>query len=229
VGDSKQGKPMTLEQVIPVLLEHAPSILESLAIKLDNEATLAQIDADFEEAHADAHRIYSYFDAMEWEPVRKAVDTLGLWARRDQEKDQRDITILLNSPGGYCVEGFALFDWIEALKREQGVDVQIVGLGQVSSMACVVMQAASHRVMHRNAWMLCHEVLADMPPGYYDRKLSIIEEELAYAKRIEMQGTKILARRSKLTVKEILKRCYKTDWWLSAAEALEVGFIDEVR
>lgn len=212
----------------PPLIAQLGTVLGHLERKLSAEADIAELDKDDARAHADTHRIYTYFDAMEWEPVREAVETLGAWARRDSEKD---MTILLNSPGGYCVEGYALYDWLREMRRRHRFDVEIVGLGQVSSMASVVIQAATHRVMHRNAWMLIHETMSMGPPpdGYFDAKLSVQEEELKQTRRLELQGTRILASRSNLTMAEIKERTEKRDWWLTAREALSVGLIDEVR
>lgn len=214
-----------------ILIQKAVKFVDRLEEKARIESELSEIELKDIEADSYSHRVYSYFYPMESEPVREAVETLGLWARRDEElpKKEREITILLNSPGGLSEEGFAFHDWILAIQKEMNFEVQIVGLGQVSSMASVVIQAAKHRVMYKNAWMLIHEYNSYPGDGYFDGKLSVQEEELKFVRRLEAQGNKILAKRSSLTAAEIEEKIKKHDWWLSAKEALALGFIDEVR
>lgn len=213
-----------MEELVKYLKEHG--VLDSLKRKLDIDAMLAEFEVRDIKADASENRVYTYFDTMDTEPVRECIDTLSMWARRD---DDKDITILLNSPGGYCDDGFALYDWIREIRHQYKKHIEIVGLGQVSSMATIVMQAADHRVLHKNSWFLLHEVAYDTPDGYYDAKTSIQGDMLKQAQRLEVQGTKILASRSIYTVKELKEKMRKTDFWLSAKEALDAGFIDEVR
>jgi ATP-dependent protease ClpP protease subunit len=91
------------------------------------------------------------------------------------------------------------------------------------------MQAATHRVMAKHSKMLIHEVRYLDSVGYYDSAVSLHEDELDEARRVQKVGNKILASRSNVTLAEIEERTYKRDWWLTAQDCLKLGFCDEVR
>ena len=59
-------------------------------------------------------------------------------------------------------------------------------------------------------------------------KTSEIEEAEKFHRVLEDRTLEILAERSKLTKTAIRRKWKKTDWWLSALDALEHGFTDEV-
>lgn len=48
-------------------------------------------------------------------------------------------------------------------------------------------------------------------------------------KKFVFPGTIYGAWAPALSADEILERCRTSDWWLSAEESLEYGFIDEIR
>jgi ATP-dependent protease ClpP protease subunit len=56
-----------------------------------------------------------------------------------------------------------------------------------------------------------------------------VMEQQKFMQRMQDRCLNILADRSTLTKTQIKNRWKKTDWWLEADEALEFGFIDEVR
>jgi ATP-dependent protease ClpP protease subunit len=56
-----------------------------------------------------------------------------------------------------------------------------------------------------------------------------MEDDLAFFGRLRDRSAELLAARSRLSVKQIKLRWKKRDWWLSAEEALDLGFIDQIR
>jgi ATP-dependent Clp endopeptidase proteolytic subunit ClpP len=173
-----------------------------------------------DDASADANCVYLFTDAIFNESVLTCVARLGEWHRRDPEADMR---IILNSPGGVVSDGLALYDTIREF-RNAGHKIEVHGQGQVLSMSAIVLQAATVRSMSENAYLMVHEV----QHGGGGRSSQMRDESLL-VQRIQNQLCEILASRSRLSVEEIARKWDRQDWWMSAAEALETGLIDEIR
>jgi len=147
------------------------------------------------------------------------LDALNHWGSRDPGEP---ITITINSPGGDVMDGFALYDTILRLRRK-GSYVTTHGQGMVASMAAVLMQAGDERILDRNAFFMIHEISA-LTGG----RLSDIEEQAAFMKRLQGKALDALAERSTLSKAAIARRWRKKDDWLAAEEALKLGFVDGV-
>lgn len=147
------------------------------------------------------------------------IDTLEHWERRDPGEP---IVIRINSPGGDVLDGFALLDTILRLRRK-GHKITTHGLGMIASMATILMQAGEERILDQNAWFMIHEVSAGVRG-----KSSEMEDELNFVKKLQDRLLDILAERSTLTKAQIKRRWKKKDDWMSADEALTLGFVDRV-
>lgn len=172
------------------------------------------------DASSEYARIYTFYDAVGGSSVRAAMKDLGIWSRRDPGEN---LKIVFNSPGGSVVDGLALYDFIQELK-DAGHNVETVALGWAASMGGILLQAGHTRVMGRNAYMLIHEV-SSINIG----KTSEMEDELKFTKRLQDRLLDILAERSTLSKNQIRQRWKRKDWWLDASEALDYGFVDEIR
>lgn len=171
-------------------------------------------------ASADAARVLTFYGEVSPPMVLDAMTELGRWARRDPGDP---IRLIFNSPGGTVWDGLALFDYLLEL-RSLGHVVETVALGRAASMGGILLQAGTTRVMGANAWMLIHEVSS----GTYG-STSEMEDDLAFTRQLQDRCAELLAARSALSVRQIKARWKKKDWWLSAAQALELGFVDLVR
>lgn len=212
----------------------SPELEQATIAKLEAETQVATIKAEREaidleraqtfwretKAEAEHNRIFSFWASVSDVTAKVAVDQLGEWSRSHPGED---ISLVFNSPGGEVFSGLALFDYIQELKRA-GHRVETVSLGMAASMGGILLQAGTHRVMGANAYMLIHEV-SSTGRG----KTSELEDEVKLVKRLQEKLLYILAERSTLNVPEIKKRWTRKDWWLDAQEALELGFIDEIR
>lgn len=147
------------------------------------------------------------------------IDALEHWERRDPGLP---ITIRINSPGGSVLDGFALLDTILRLRRK-GHHITTHGIGMIASMATILMQAGDERVLDHNAWFMIHEVSAGA-----QGKASDMEDQIKFVNKLQDRLLEILSERSTLTKAQIKKRWKKTDDWMSAAEALKLGFVDRV-
>jgi len=134
-----------------------------------------------------------------------------------------DIEVQFNSPGGSMVAGFALWDHIQTIKS-QGHRVTTSTIGVAASMAGVLLQAGDHRIMGRESWLLIHQGSMGAIG-----KMGDIDDTVDWAKRMQERILQIFASRCSLGVEEIRSRWDRKDWWQSSDEALELGFVDELR
>lgn len=165
-------------------------------------------------------RIFTFYGSVSPQTVYVCMREVGQWSRRDPGQP---ITLVFNSPGGSLIDGFALYDFLIEL-RSQGHRLTTVALGMAASMGGVLLQAGEHRVMGRSAFLLIHEA-SSASVG----KVSELDDDLRFIKRLQDRCAEILAERSTLAKAVIKRRWDRRDWWLSAEDALEHGFIDEIR
>jgi ATP-dependent Clp endopeptidase proteolytic subunit ClpP len=172
------------------------------------------------------HLRYNFVGGVDARSSEKCIDMLRRWGR---SHPKADIEIVFNSPGGSVISGMALFDEITALV-DAGHKVTTVARGMAASMGGILLQAGSHRVMGREAYVLIHEISSGA-----GGKLSEIEDEVAFLKKMSERVINIFVKRAagkgngKLTAAFIRRKWDKTDWWLSSDDCMELGLVDEVR
>jgi ATP-dependent Clp protease protease subunit len=169
---------------------------------------------------SEAARLYTFYGGVDRNSVRECIEDLGKWSRRTPNGDMR---IIFNSPGGSVLDGLALYDYIQEL-RSAGHYIETVTLGMAASMGGVLLQAGERRVAGRNAHILIHEV-SSLNMG----KVSEMEDELEFCKKLQTKILDILAERSTMSKAQIKRRWSRKDWWIDSQEALDLGFIDEIR
>lgn len=166
------------------------------------------------------HHLYNFGDSVSAGSVKACIAQLTQWMRKNPKCD---IEIVFNSPGGSIVDGMALYDFIQLLK-DNGHNVTTSALGMAASMAGILLQAGTKRVMGRQAWLMIHEASF----GSYG-KIGEVEDTVEWVKKVQERIIDIFAERSNLTKTQIRKNWLRKDWWLSADDALKHGFVDELR
>jgi ATP-dependent protease ClpP protease subunit len=71
--------------------------------------------------------------------------------------------------------------------------------------------------------MLIHEI-SSIGIG----KMSELEDEIKFLKRLQERCLEILADRSNLSKQQIKTRWTRKDWWLDAEETVKYGFADRI-
>jgi ATP-dependent protease ClpP protease subunit len=141
------------------------------------------------------------------------------------EKDMPDeLKInIINSPGGLIGEGIAMHDKISLFKTDVTTDI----IGFAASMAIPLAQAGNTRRISSNAQILVHKPMAWPDPYSNVNDLREVIDSLEMDARI-LNG--IMTRRGVNAVKlaELMEEDGGHGKWISAQEALEYGFVDEV-
>lgn len=139
------------------------------------------------------------------------------------------IWLILKSPGGGVAEGLAIFDAMTALATA-GQEVNVLGIGQVASMATTMMQAGTRRYSFPNTQFLVHQVRQTLP-FFKQEEVNEGRERQAEMDRINDIVMKIIADRAGMGLEEIKRLSEKKDYWLDAQSAKKFGtngLIDEV-
>ncbi len=191
--------------------QHAESTAKAGALELEAMLRTQKVE--------DAH-VYQFSNDVNASSVATCLNRLRYWAVNDPGCD---IEIVFNSPGGSVIDGLALFDYIQELRRA-GHRVVTSTRGMAASMGGVLLQAGDWRVMGREAHILIHEV-AFRAGG----KIGEVEDQVTFSKMLQDRIINIFVARSKMTAAEIRRKWARTDWWIGSELALKLGLVDEVR
>jgi ATP-dependent Clp protease, protease subunit len=130
-----------------------------------------------------------------------------------------DITLYINSPGGIITGMFAIYDSMKLLRST--VNVRCIGLA-ASAGAFLLATGTGKRSATENARIMIHQPLGGARGTAKD-----IEIQAKNIVWIRERINEILAERTGQTLETIQKDTDR-DYWMTAAEALEYGILDEV-
>lgn len=172
-----------------------------------------------------ARREYDFNRDVSSKSAGRLIATLSDWAK---EKPAERITVRLMTPGGDEVAGLAVVDFLRAL-RDRGTPVDTLALGEAASMGSVLLQAGEVRYIAPNAVVLIHESRTFGEDAPVMEHLSNMEDRVELGKMLERLCNEILAERSVFGSGEELAKYYGSkDWWMTAEQAIEFGFADEM-
>lgn len=186
--------------------------------KLSLQIWKLQKEKDLIEGSPIASGEFVFVGPVTEEPVHDLIEKLDIWSRNHPKAD---IVITINSQGGVVLDGFALYDFIQSL-RKRGHHVTTKSMGLAASMGGILLQAGDERVMTKRSWMLVHEV-----QGIAEGSFSEMKNVMKFNERLQEQALDILASRCSWTRGKI-KKLWKDDLWLDAPDALKAGFVDRI-
>lgn len=133
---------------------------------------------------------------------------------------KKDIQIFINSPGGYITAGLAIYDTIRFL----GCDVSTYCLGQAASMGALLLAAGTKG--KRKA--LPHSrIMIHQPSGGIIGTTADIKGQAQEILRLKQYLAEILSECSGQSKEKILTDSER-DFFMSPAEAIKYGLIDEI-
>jgi ATP-dependent Clp protease protease subunit len=138
----------------------------------------------------------------------------------ESEDPEREINMYINSPGGSVTAGLAIYDTMQFVKPP----VSTLCVGQAASMGSLLLAAGAkgRRYALPHSRILIHQV-----SGGFEGQASDIEIHAREALRLREILNDILAHHTGQNTKKVEKDTDR-DNFMSAAQAVEYGLIDEV-
>ena len=137
------------------------------------------------------------------------------------EDAEKDINLYINSPGGSTTSLMAIYDTMEFVKP----DIATYCMGQAASAAAVLLAAGQpgKRFALPHSRIMIHQPHISGLEG----QATDIEIHAREIIRIKTEINELLASHTEKSVDDI-KSDTERDFWMTAAEALEYGLVDEV-
>ncbi|MCL4431431.1 MAG: ATP-dependent Clp endopeptidase proteolytic subunit ClpP [Epsilonproteobacteria bacterium] len=138
----------------------------------------------------------------------------------EAEDPQKDIYFYINSPGGVITAGMAIYDTMNYIRP----DICTICIGQAASMGAFLLSsgAKGKRYALPHARIMIHQ-----PLGGAQGQATDIEIQAKEILRMKAELNEILAKNCGQSVKKLEKDTDR-DNFMSAAEGVEYGIIDEV-
>ena len=154
------------------------------------------------------------------ENVKKAIQ----WIAYENmiEEDGKILTLYINSFGGSLYDAFALIDVMNASKHP----VSTVAIGSIFSAAFLIFisGAKNHRIISKNAGIMCHQFSDSSEGKYHDIKAAAKEYELSNGKMLE-----IVRDASGLDSRTIKSKLLgPSDAWLTSEELINYNLADRI-
>ncbi|ANH83787.1 ATP-dependent Clp protease proteolytic subunit [Niabella ginsenosidivorans] len=138
----------------------------------------------------------------------------------DSTDRTRDINMYINSPGGSVYAGLGVYDTMQYVTP----DVATICIGMAASMSCVLLGAGTHgkRAALKHARIMMHQ-----PSGGIGGQASDIEITVNEIRKLKKELYEIVNIHTDRPIDQIEKD-FDRDKWMTASEAKEYGFVDEV-
>jgi len=138
----------------------------------------------------------------------------------EHEDPKKDITMIINSPGGSVIAGLAIYDTMNFIS----CDISTIVMGQASSMGSFLLSAGTKgkRFSLPSSRIMIHSVAAGTEGKIQDMRISHKETE-----RLSTYLNECLAKHTGQTIEQI-EIDTDRDNFMSAEQAKEYGLIDEV-
>ncbi|MCX6725662.1 MAG: ATP-dependent Clp protease proteolytic subunit [Candidatus Saccharibacteria bacterium] len=138
----------------------------------------------------------------------------------DNESNDKDIFLYINSPGGSVYDALAIYDTMQYVKS----DIQTVGIGVQASAAAFLLSSGTKgkRTILPNSTVMIHQ-----PSSGTRGKVTDMEIDLKESLRIKHRLNEIMARNTGQTVKKITEDMER-DYWMTAEDAKKYGVVDKV-
>jgi len=135
----------------------------------------------------------------------------------EQADPDKEIKMIINSPGGSVIDGFAIIDVMENLQNE----ITTIGIGLQASMGSHILAAGDHRMMAEKANLMIHGAATRQ-----EGKVTKLHNDLNFSDRLVEEGFANYIRHVGLTA-DFWSLC-DDESWFTAKQAKEIGFIHEI-
>ena len=137
----------------------------------------------------------------------------------DMIEPGKEISFIINSPGGYVTSGMAIYDTMKAIKSP----VSTVCMGFAASMGSILLSAGAKgkRYIYPHAKVMIHQ-----PSGGAQGQSSDIQIQAQEISKTKKQSAQILADNCGQTFEKIMTD-FDRDHWMDASESVAYGIVDK--
>lgn len=201
--------------------EHEARFSKALADTALLAAERDRLNHELDMADDASSRVFRFINPMIEATCAEAIDTISRWDRVDSARGDTDrpYTMIITSPGGDVSFGLGLYSFIRDLRRPT---IGVVS-GMCASMAAVLIQAFDLRLIQPGSLFLIHDISSRSAGG-----LSDLRDQVDFLNELNHELHTLLAERSTLTVEQIHEKSRRRDWMMLPAEAIELGFVDQL-
>ncbi|MEJ2585884.1 MAG: ATP-dependent Clp protease proteolytic subunit [Robiginitalea sp.] len=135
-------------------------------------------------------------------------------------QNNKEIQLLINSPGGYVTSGFAIYDTITSLKSP----VSTICTGLAASMGSILLSVGKkgRRFIQPHARVMIHQ-----PSGGAQGQAANIEIQAREILKTREIGARILSENCGQPFEKIMKD-FNRDYWMDAQESVDYGIVDAI-
>ena len=153
------------------------------------------------------------------EDVANIINAQLLYLNSITDKEE-DIKMFINSPGGSCIDGLAIYDVMNFIDP----DVSTYCMGMCASMGSILVSsgAKGKRFILPNGEVMIHQVSGGAQGQFSDMEIAV-----KHAGRIQDTLYRILAENTGKDIDQIWKDADR-DNWFTAQEAVDYGLIDKI-
>lgn len=195
----------------------ADALAKSADIAVGRELLKEQWDA----ASNGRNRAYHFTDSVTSDTVEAAVDVLNRWQRLDADDLTMPYRFVICSPGGSVVAGMKLYSTIKAVAATR--PVVTVASGVCASMATIIHQAGTERIIEPGCSYMIHDV-----SGEVFGSLANMQDTMDWLAKLNSTLHEHLAEKSTMTVEEIAELSKRRDSWYMPQEVVDMGLADRI-
>lgn len=164
------------------------------------------------------HYITDMIDAVSTEDLCKAIIQYNKEDKDIDPNERKPITIYLDTPGGDVSAGLKVIDLIQCSKTP----IHIVNLGVCYSMGFMIYIVGHKRIASRHATFLMHDGSVSAS-GSASKTRDLME----FNDRVDNRLKDIVVSSTKIS-SDLYDSKFRTEWYMFADEAKELGVVDEI-
>ena len=157
--------------------------------------------------------------------ISESVNSYNTVQREINNAKGKELNLVISSGGGSVTEGMAIADLIANYPEE----TTATGIGLVASIATVVLLSADKVKMTDNAFMMIHRPWSYTMGNADELEATAELLDKMEAKLLDIYTASVIKRKGKQKdLENKITEMMAAETWLTAQEALEFGFIDEI-
>lgn len=157
--------------------------------------------------------------------ISESVNSYNSVRAKINQANGQPINLTISSGGGSVTEGMGIADLVANYPEE----TTATGIGLVASIATVVLLAADKVKMTENAFIMIHRPWSYTMGNADELEATAELLDKMEAKLLDIYTASVIKRKGdQKNLKEIITNMMAAETWLTAQEALEFGFIDEI-